>query len=136
MSHPHLVQTYTYRVKPIENKPDDLDGCIVVMGGGDGSTIVPTNVNGGSSIISNNSSQDSNSVTSYELLLVLEYCDKGSLRSLLDVRGLEDENGRLNYPAALEIRATIDTLLDWRQAVWVPNVLLLVNAPEKFNKGM
>jgi Mrp family chromosome partitioning ATPase len=39
--HPHLVHTYTYRVKPIGDKPDNINSCIVVMGGGDGSTVAP-----------------------------------------------------------------------------------------------
>lgn len=104
MSHPHLVQTYTYRVKPIEDKADPLmNSCIVVMGGGNGTTMMQSTMVEGASVVSGASSQDSSAVTSYELLLVLEYCDKGSLRSLLDSRGLFDENDRLNYPAVLDI---------------------------------
>lgn len=102
MSHPHLVQTYTYRVKPLEENFNSMSNAIVLMSA-DGSTVRPSYSKTSAGAASDIPSPSLSAVTSYELLLVLEYCDKGSLRSLLDIRGLDDANGCLNYPVALAI---------------------------------
>ena len=47
-------------------------------------------------------------MTAHELQLVLEYCDRGSLGTLLkDYGGFRDEEGQLDYAAVLETAADI-----------------------------
>jgi hypothetical protein len=74
MVHPHLVQTYTYSIKAIQ------DENVAAIG--------PS--------------------TCYELRLVLEYCNKGSLSNILaDYGGFKEEEGQLDYAAVLETAADI-----------------------------
>ena len=75
VSHPNLVQLYTYRVTPVMEKalaPDIMAGQLI-------------QVKSASMMSSPLESNTSDAVAAYELLLVLEYCDGGSLRSKLDM---------------------------------------------------
>lgn len=89
VSHPNLVQLYTYRVSPIAE-----------------GTLTPENSSGQRVKVENVSSitsprnSDQSDVAAYELLLVLEFCDGGSLRSWLDTHPVA-------YPTALQFARDI-----------------------------
>jgi len=85
--HPNVCQTYHYRIKPVKESAKqglETDKC--------GSAMVSSDL-GGSSC--------TDEVHSYEVQLVLEYCDRSSLRDALDA-GLFLTPDGVNYAAQLE----------------------------------
>ena len=72
-----------------------------VSGGGG----VPTTAEGSSA--SGQSASSKGAVVGFEVRIVLELCDLGSLRQLLDRGAFRSEDGSLNYPAVLETAADI-----------------------------
>ena len=87
VSHPNLVQLYTYRVTPINERILSTE-----FSTGKGNTMERVTA---SIIPSPRNSDMSEAIAAFELLLVLEYCDRGSLRSILD-------QGPLPYLTTLE----------------------------------
>ena len=76
VTHPNLVQLYTYRVSPITQ--GDRAGAEASVSNGLYIESLAARVS------SPRTSETSEAVAAYELLLVLEYCDGGSLRGVLD----------------------------------------------------
>ena len=96
LSHPNIVQTYTYAIRPVRNGNEAGGG-----GGGGGlsgpmpggpasgpssDSLTPPGAAaaGAAAATSSGGSLSAAAVHSYEVKLVLEYCDKGCLRDALD----------------------------------------------------
>lgn len=107
MLHPNVVQTYTYAIRPIRDA--DQPGC---------APTAPVNEDKNTGLVLNSlsktefgppsivsSAKDRNSseqgIISYEVRLVLEYCDRGTLRDALD-RNLFFSTSPFNYKAVLD----------------------------------
>ncbi|GIL53854.1 hypothetical protein Vafri_9483 [Volvox africanus] len=75
LSHPNIVQTYTYAVLPVKGDGNQMD---TKLGAGTSMTVDST------SPLAAMSSADAQNVHSWEVRLVLEYCDRGSLRDVLN----------------------------------------------------
>ncbi|GLI68305.1 hypothetical protein VaNZ11_012666 [Volvox africanus] len=75
LSHPNIVQTYTYAVLPVKGDGNQMD---TKLGAGTSMTVDST------SPLAAMSSVDAQNVHSWEVRLVLEYCDRGSLRDVLN----------------------------------------------------
>ncbi|KAF5833120.1 kinase-like domain-containing protein [Dunaliella salina] len=100
--HPNICQTYHYRIKPVKesSRPGlgmDHSGSAVALRNLNGSEprsgILAHSDNSGSSV--------SEEVHSYEVHLILEYCDRSSLRDALDSGAFLAPNG-INYAAQLD----------------------------------
>ncbi|KAF5833115.1 hypothetical protein DUNSADRAFT_10665 [Dunaliella salina] len=101
--HPNICQTYHYRIKPVKEsaRPGqamDQFGSAVVSSDHSGSR-PKFSIHTGSD--NKNGSFGSEEVHSYEVHLVLEYCDRSSLRDALDAGAFLAPNG-LNYAAQLD----------------------------------
>eukprot|EP00200_Dunaliella_tertiolecta_P016210 CAMPEP_0202421856 /NCGR_PEP_ID=MMETSP1128-20130828/50555_1 /ASSEMBLY_ACC=CAM_ASM_000463 /TAXON_ID=3047 /ORGANISM="Dunaliella tertiolecta, Strain CCMP1320" /LENGTH=1194 /DNA_ID=CAMNT_0049029899 /DNA_START=159 /DNA_END=3743 /DNA_ORIENTATION=+ len=107
LSHPNIVQTYTYSIKPVKESRDRTR--VSLEDKELGSAVVfpeePPRANAQGSLLHKSSDGTSSSgggaIHSFEVQLVLEYCDKGCLRDALDQGVFLDPNG-LNYPAILD----------------------------------
>ncbi|GFR51738.1 hypothetical protein Agub_g14106, partial [Astrephomene gubernaculifera] len=80
LSHPNIVQTYTYAVLPVKGETGALDtplgpGASVTLDSTSAFTAHPPAYPGGA--------EQAGNVHSWEVRLVLEYCDRGSLRDVL-----------------------------------------------------
>ncbi|GIL86268.1 hypothetical protein Vretimale_13734 [Volvox reticuliferus] len=75
LSHPNIVQTYTYAVLPVKGDANQMD---TKHGAGTSMTVDTT------SPLAAMSNADAQNVHSWEVRLVLEYCDRGSLRDVLN----------------------------------------------------
>jgi len=105
--HPNICQTYHYRIKPVKESArpglgmDDLGSAVVF------SDMSGSRQRSGCYTDSRETSRDKSScsgpeeVHSYEVHLVLEYCDRSSLRDALDAGVFMTPNG-LNYAAQLD----------------------------------
>uniref|UniRef100_A0A7S3VTM3 Protein kinase domain-containing protein n=1 Tax=Dunaliella tertiolecta TaxID=3047 RepID=A0A7S3VTM3_DUNTE len=101
--HPNICQTYHYRIKPVKESArpcremDNFGSGVVVSEHSSSkprfSIRTDTERNSGST--------GSEEVHSYEVHLVLEYCDRSSLRDALDAGAFLAPNG-LNYAAQLD----------------------------------
>jgi len=114
LSHPNVVQTYTYNVKPVREAAttpaEQLDPSVLLMGGG--STQSSALGKALAQRLESSTSQSCSSpVHSYEVRLVLEFCDKGCLRDALDKGCFLTPRDGLNY------RAILDTALDIAKAM-------------------
>jgi len=103
LSHPNIVQTYTYAVKPMrDNVRLEVDPNLIIS------------ANASSAVLDRNtldtSNEASKGIHSFEVRLVLEYCDKGNLRDAIDQGVFFCDNG-LNY------RGILDTALDIAKAM-------------------
>ncbi|KXZ44771.1 hypothetical protein GPECTOR_62g886 [Gonium pectorale] len=76
LSHPNIVQTYTYAVLPVKGDGAAMDG--IKLGTGTSLTMEST-----SPLAAATSAEYAN-VHSWEVRLVLEFCDRGSLRDVLN----------------------------------------------------
>ncbi|KAG2500646.1 hypothetical protein HYH03_001413 [Edaphochlamys debaryana] len=100
--HPNIVTTYTYFIRPYHEPTHE--GVQNMLTNGEG--------NGGSSMgkASDTTFGDSEvsdaTIHSYEVRLVLEFCDKGSLKDALDQHAFM-QGGALNLSAMLETAADI-----------------------------
>ncbi|GAX74177.1 hypothetical protein CEUSTIGMA_g1626.t1 [Chlamydomonas eustigma] len=111
LSHPNIVSTYTYSIKPVRDTTSagpQLDPSLIVLTGGstvDGNTLAGTN-----GVTKRGDNGNAGLVHSYEVRLVLEYCDLGSLKEAVD-QGAFMSSSNLNYCAIL------DTALDISKAM-------------------
>ncbi|KAF5837643.1 kinase-like domain-containing protein [Dunaliella salina] len=96
--HPNVCQTYHYRIKPVKESARSVsekasNGCIMIHS--DKSCSRPKS---GTSWDGVSSPEE---VHSYEVQLILEYCDRSSLRDALDAGMFMTSNG-MNYAAQLD----------------------------------
>ncbi|GFR47438.1 hypothetical protein Agub_g9161 [Astrephomene gubernaculifera] len=104
--HPNIVTTYTYFIRPYHEPTHEGVQQMAVSsrtacGGQDGSSP------GGELQASSAGSSNTESIVhSFEVRLVLEFCDKGSLKDALDQDAFM-QGGTLNYAAMLETAADI-----------------------------
>ncbi|KAG2500643.1 hypothetical protein HYH03_001410 [Edaphochlamys debaryana] len=111
--HPNIVTTYTYFIRPYHEPTHDgvLNGSrnnATAMGGeGRAAEEGPSGGSEGvGSLDESGSSADEAAIHSYEVRLVLEFCDKGSLKDALDQHAFM-QGGALNLSAMLETAADI-----------------------------
>jgi serine/threonine protein kinase len=100
ISHPHLVQTYTYKVKAIDE--EGLLPMVVVKGAGSHSHSKSDRV--ASSLLAASASSTP-ICTAYHIQMVLEYCDGGSLRTLLN--GTHQSGARLSLSIVLDFSSDV-----------------------------
>ena len=110
LSHPNIVQTHTYSLQPISSSHSSgnrvandtaVSGSHAVWIGSS------SNGAGGSASIRAPPPPKTNSTPSgFEVQLVLEFCDRGTLREALDAWAFTTANGEINY------RAVLDTACD------------------------
>ncbi|KAG1672492.1 hypothetical protein FOA52_002800 [Chlamydomonas sp. UWO 241] len=115
LMHPNIVSTYTYSIKPVRDTTVSLDKHtpgIVLLGTSTMATSMmePPHVTTGGTMTSNDMRASAAGVHSFEVRLVLEYCDRGCLRDSLDL-------GEFFGPHGLKYRATLDTALDVAKAM-------------------
>ncbi|KAG2438990.1 hypothetical protein HYH02_010781 [Chlamydomonas schloesseri] len=103
--HPNIVTTYTYFIRPYHEPTHD--GVQNMLAGP--STTSPTNpsrpTSDPQSTMADSVASDS-TIHSYEVRLVLEFCDKGSLKDALDQSAFM-QGGALNLAAMLETAADV-----------------------------
>ncbi|GAX79340.1 hypothetical protein CEUSTIGMA_g6782.t1 [Chlamydomonas eustigma] len=114
LTHPNIVQTYTYSIKPIKDS-------VTMVGPEYGSTAVLTPastasfadyertdsaVDGAVSVTPPCKSESDSRVFSYEVRLVIEYCNLGCLRTALDA-GIFFSSCGFNFQAVLDTAADI-----------------------------
>ncbi|WIA08278.1 hypothetical protein OEZ85_007721 [Tetradesmus obliquus] len=106
LSHPNIVQTYTYAIRPMREHSQNI-GTLETM-----TDIMPTATGNGIATIATgltnkSSSSGGSAVHSYEVRLVLEYCDKGCLRDALDSALFRLGADAINYLAVLDTAADV-----------------------------
>ncbi|KXZ47914.1 hypothetical protein GPECTOR_32g527 [Gonium pectorale] len=116
LAHPNVVATYTYQIKPLKDSSsssgrvsDDLTSSAIIVGGDRTSVAAPDASSAPSPVHQTPSRQDDGGrggIHSYEVQLVLEFCDKGCLREALD-EGIFFGSAGLNYPAILDTAADV-----------------------------
>ncbi|GAX77879.1 hypothetical protein CEUSTIGMA_g5321.t1 [Chlamydomonas eustigma] len=108
LSHPNIVQTYTYSLRSITDGSDrGCSGSQSDMEGSAGTAKHPDGIQVASWRASSLKPAHIHK-TGFEVQLVLEYCQHGSLRSLLDSGAFVDaDSGRLNRLAVLEVASDI-----------------------------
>ena len=102
-------QTFTYSMKAI---CDSLGSADTAERLPKGQSLSKAAITGGGtaaegSSASCHSASSKGTVVGFEVRIVLELCDLGSLRQLLDRGAFRSEDGSLNYPAVLETAADI-----------------------------
>ena len=98
LQHPNIVSTFTYSIREYETHQDHRKSIEdFIQLGPAGSTIANPNSimesSGVGSVISRKDSVSSSTVHSYEVRLILEFCDKGSLVEALEQGAFVGENG-------------------------------------------
>ena len=98
LSHPNIVQTFTYTLSPVR----------------EGSGMSTDRVTGSraSTRASPSGTLPSASASAFEVRIVLEYCDRGTLRDALSQRAFVLLNGSVNYLAVLETAADVARGMD------------------------
>ncbi|GAX73029.1 hypothetical protein CEUSTIGMA_g481.t1 [Chlamydomonas eustigma] len=91
LSHPNIVQTYMYNVTPILDGVPEME-----VVNKDAEILQPVFAD------ANDEGAESQCVGGFQVQLVLEYCDCGSLRDGLDAGMFLMGDGQLNYRAMLE----------------------------------
>ncbi|GFR47439.1 hypothetical protein Agub_g9162 [Astrephomene gubernaculifera] len=103
--HPNIVTTYTYFIRPYHEPTHEGVQQMAVTSqgsGGGGSQSRATDPHGSM----DDSTASEGTIHSYEVRLVLEFCDKGSLKDALDQHAFM-QGGSLNLAAMLETAADI-----------------------------
>ncbi|KAJ9511825.1 hypothetical protein QJQ45_004378 [Haematococcus lacustris] len=121
LSHPNIVQTYTYAIQPMKDQTPETS--YVEPG------LFVTNLDTTIKASGGSMSDTNQNVHSYEVRLVLEYCDKGSLREALD-------QGAFMGPSGLKYRAVLDTALDVAKAMLHLHSLNVLHADLKARNVM
>ncbi|KAG1672491.1 hypothetical protein FOA52_002799 [Chlamydomonas sp. UWO 241] len=113
LMHPNIVSTYTYSIKPVRDTTV-APGQVVpgmrmidVSSAAASTTMGPTPP---SEAVSTPTGSGAGGVHSFEVRLVLEYCDRGCLRDSLDL-------SEFLGPQGLKYRAMLDTALDIAKAM-------------------
>uniref|UniRef100_A0A383VFW0 Protein kinase domain-containing protein n=1 Tax=Tetradesmus obliquus TaxID=3088 RepID=A0A383VFW0_TETOB len=107
LSHPNVVQTYTYAIRAIRELPEEGTGS---PRSGEPSAAPTTSPSASESARLESLRLSSTSVPalhSYEVRLVLEFCDKGCLREALDAGAFLLAGGGVNYAAILDTAADV-----------------------------
>jgi len=102
LSHPNIVQTYTYSVEPVRAK---CAGLVLQPAASPNATLELHQQGPGSGEL------DQEGVTSWEVRLVQEFCEAGSLRDLLDKKAFVRGSEGIDMPAVL------DTAIDVARAM-------------------
>ena len=100
LSHPNIVQTHTYSLQPISS---------IASGGsrrGNDTTMTGSQLVRIGSSSSGSAGGSTSTPSGFEVQLVLEFCDRGTLREALDAWAFTTANGEINY------RAVLDTACD------------------------
>ena len=102
LAHPNIVVTYTYSIKPVtdDSLKDAYQNKMMIVQFAD----TATHHSRGSFVNQDHAATNvvaPTNIHSYEVRLVIEYCDKGCLRSALDSGSFLMNNG-LNYAAVLD----------------------------------
>ncbi|KAJ9517261.1 hypothetical protein QJQ45_009127 [Haematococcus lacustris] len=95
LSHPNIVQTYTYTIQPLRETAESKLQRINEQ--------TPCQPNASSLT----DSASKGAITSYEVKLVLELCDSGSLRDALEQGAFILPDATLNYAAVLDTAADL-----------------------------
>ncbi|KAG2443738.1 hypothetical protein HXX76_002084 [Chlamydomonas incerta] len=105
--HPNIVTTYTYFIRPY-HEPEHEAVQNMQIGPGPGQTTLDSafSSRGASAVPRAASGEMAASIHSYEVRLVLEFCDKGSLKDALDSHVFM-QSGSLNLAAMLETAADV-----------------------------
>ncbi|KAG2438991.1 hypothetical protein HYH02_010782 [Chlamydomonas schloesseri] len=104
--HPNIVTTYTYFIRPY-HEPEHEGIQNMQIGPGPGQTTLDSAFSSrGASAVRAGSGDTQTSIHSYEVRLVLEFCDKGSLKDALD-QHVFMQSGSLNLAAMLETAADV-----------------------------
>jgi len=116
LTHPNIVQTYSYNIKPMkesvkqeesgETEVNGLGSAVQFCGSGTENNENGSKMDKSPRFLNNTSNQGTERIQqsiihSFEVQLVLEFCDKGCLREALDQGVFMGPNG-LNYPAILD----------------------------------
>ncbi|KIY99809.1 Serine/threonine-protein kinase PAK 7 [Monoraphidium neglectum] len=96
MKHPNIVQTFTYSIKPATSSTT------IPSAGLAGRPVGPGDPGGALSLLSS-----SQHIHSFEVSIVLEYCDWGCLRDALDAGAFFTADNALNYAAILDTAADV-----------------------------
>ncbi|KAI8476186.1 MAG: kinase-like domain-containing protein [Monoraphidium minutum] len=94
MNHPNIVQTYTYTIKPTTSTHA-------------GPSSKSTDRTSESPVSSDNRFSTDPNTLNFEVSLVLEFCELGSLRDALDAHFFDNADGTLNYAAVLDTAADV-----------------------------
>ncbi|KAG1672489.1 hypothetical protein FOA52_002797 [Chlamydomonas sp. UWO 241] len=112
LMHPNIVSTYTYSIKPVRDTTKVVSGIVLIEASTVAASTIgsppPQDTVGTATGICARSGGAG--VHSYEVRLVLEYCDRGCLRDSLDL-------GEFRGPQGLKYRAILDTALDVAKAM-------------------
>ncbi|KAG2443737.1 hypothetical protein HXX76_002083 [Chlamydomonas incerta] len=105
--HPNIVTTYTYFIRPY-HEPEHEAVQNMQIGPGPGQTTLDSafSSRGASAVPRAASGEMAATIHSYEVRLVLEFCDKGSLKDALDSHVFM-QSGALNLAAMLETAADV-----------------------------
>ncbi|KAG2490227.1 hypothetical protein HYH03_011352 [Edaphochlamys debaryana] len=111
LAHPNVVQTFTYYIKTVREEAQPPEEVIVpaggvVVGGGGGSSTAYGSSKNFDEQPGTPSHASQSTVHGYEVRLVLEYCDGGSLRDALDGDAFLTAGG-VNYRGVLDSAADI-----------------------------
>ncbi|GIL91710.1 hypothetical protein Vretimale_14832 [Volvox reticuliferus] len=119
LAHPNVVATYTYQIKPLKDSSaqktgrpsDELTASAIIVGndkatdgGGSGQRLEDPLAPFKEDI--DEAQNRAAGIHSYEVQLVLEYCDKGCLREALDAGIFFGQSG-LNFSAILDTAADV-----------------------------
>lgn len=111
LSHPNIIQTFTWSIRPYRDQSllTPRESAMVLESAGSSERISAS-----SSVQQRSSSRTLDKVQSYEVRLVLELCDRGSLRDALEDGAflIDSQPGPggevlLNYPAVLDMAMDI-----------------------------
>ncbi|GBF87741.1 hypothetical protein Rsub_00452 [Raphidocelis subcapitata] len=106
LSHPNVVQTYTYAIRPLREAASSGDSLPDPGGGASVAPRVDSGTRPSQLSVQRSGGSSGGMVHSYEVRLVLEYCDKGCLRDALD-DGAFLMVGGVNFPAVLDTAADV-----------------------------
>ncbi len=96
LSHPNIAQTLTYSLRPVKEDTSSSQSDSA-SGSKKTPTSHPNSREGSTRLVA----------SAFEVKLVMEFCDKGSLRDALDKNLFVGEDGRINYLAILDTAADI-----------------------------
>ncbi|KAF8066284.1 Gucy1b1 [Scenedesmus sp. PABB004] len=112
LSHPNIMQTYTYDIKPLKDNSSrggPSEKQLLLMGSTADSTGGVSSGGAAAAGAGGMTAGENAGVHSYEVRLLCEYCDRGSLREALDLGAFNLPDGGLNYPAVLDTAVEIAT---------------------------
>ena len=118
LSHPNIIQTYTYTIRPLKglhSKPDlstqasqaldreELERQGIIVGGNVGSLMMVSCDSPSPPTASKKDKVVASDKNGFEMVIVMELCDLGSLRAHLDKKIFQLPDESLNYAAVLDV---------------------------------